>query len=182
MAETARELIRLDHGAAREELRDPVAGDGLLHPLALAALAALVVNDHLLKPMLPGLLTGKLSDVAGLLLAPLVVVAAIELGAAVIGRRASPHRGALIAICLIIGAGFAVVKTTAAGALALGSLLGVGQWLAASLASPVLGMPPPPAVADVAVDPTDLVALGSVLVALGVSLRRRRLLTTAGWR
>jgi hypothetical protein len=43
-------------------------------------------------------------------------------------------------------------------------------------------MPPPPAVADVVVDPTDLVALVSVLVALAISLRRRRLLTAAGWR
>lgn len=181
MAETARELIHLDGRAADEGQREPVPGDGLLHPLALAALGLLVVNDHLLKPMLPGLLTGKLSDVAGLLLAPLVVVAAIELGSAAVGRRWSPDRRWLIAICVLVATGFAVVKTTAAGAVVLGSALGAGQWLGGVVASPLLGMPPPPAVADVVVDPTDLVALGSVLVALTVSLRRRRLLTATGW-
>jgi hypothetical protein len=182
MAETARELLHLHRRADDEGEQDAAAGEGLLHPLALASLLVLVVNDHVLKPMLPGLVTGKLSDVAGLLLAPLVVVAAIELGSAAVGRRSSPDRRGLIAICVLVAAGFAVVKTTTAGAVALGSLLGAGQWLGGMLTSPLLGMPPPPAVADVVVDPTDLVALGCVLVALAVSLRRRRLLTAAGWR
>jgi hypothetical protein len=182
MAETARELIHLDRRATGAGEQQPVAGDGLLHPLALAALALLILNDHLLKAMLPGLLTGKLSDVAGVLLAPLVVVAAIEIGSAAIGRQTSPGRRGLIAICTLVAVAFAVVKTTPVGAVALGSVLGIGQWLGGVLASPLLGMPPPPAVADVVVDPTDLVALGSIVAALAISLRRCRLRAAAGWR
>src|SRR5690606_32162865 len=47
----------------------------LLHPLFGAALLVLVVNDHVLKGAgaLPPLVTGKLSDVAGLLVAPAVL-------------------------------------------------------------------------------------------------------------
>lgn len=49
-----------------------------LHPAPLAALAVLAVNDHVLKGSgwLPGWLTGKLSDFAGLLFFPLLVTAA----------------------------------------------------------------------------------------------------------
>src|SRR5919108_3596562 len=89
MAATARELMLHQRAPqARDIARAP--GDGLLHPLVLVALAALVVNDHLLKPTFPGVVTGKLSDVAGLLLAPVVAVAAIELVAAAAGRDYSP--------------------------------------------------------------------------------------------
>ncbi|MEM6930606.1 MAG: hypothetical protein AAF602_26955, partial [Myxococcota bacterium] len=44
----------------------------LSHPLWLASLGLLVVNDHVLKGagLLPGMLTGKLSDFAGLIVAP----------------------------------------------------------------------------------------------------------------
>ena len=44
----------------------------LLHPVWLGALAVLALNDHVLKGsgLLPDLVTGKLSDVAGLMVAP----------------------------------------------------------------------------------------------------------------
>ncbi len=42
----------------------------LLHPTWLAALAILLLNDHLLKGAIAGPVTGKLSDLAGLYLAP----------------------------------------------------------------------------------------------------------------
>jgi hypothetical protein len=45
-------------------------GAWLGHPATVIALLVLVVNDHLLKAALPGLVTGKLSDAAGLVLAP----------------------------------------------------------------------------------------------------------------
>ena len=50
----------------------------LLHPLPLAAIALTALNDHLLKGSgaLPGWLTGKLSDFAGLFFFPIAVVAA----------------------------------------------------------------------------------------------------------
>ena len=54
--------------------------DALLHPLPLMALALLLVNDHVLKPNVPSFLTGKLSDVAVLLLLPFVFLAVWEVG------------------------------------------------------------------------------------------------------
>jgi hypothetical protein len=153
--------------------RLPMAGDGLLHPLALAALALLIVNDHLLKAMLPGPITGKLSDAAGLFLAPILVVAAIELCLAAAGRRRSPGRRGLVAICAGIVAVFTAVKTTAIGAVLLGAALGIGQWAGGVILTPLLGSPPPPAIAPVALDPTDLLALPAVAAALVLCLHRR---------
>jgi hypothetical protein len=45
----------------------------LSHPLTVLALVTLVLNDHVLKAAFPGWWTGKLSDVAGLVLAPPLV-------------------------------------------------------------------------------------------------------------
>ncbi|HEX4514247.1 MAG TPA: hypothetical protein VH054_11945 [Polyangiaceae bacterium] len=45
----------------------------MLHPLTLVSLALLVMNDHFLKWAHPSWLTGKLSDVAGMILAPIVL-------------------------------------------------------------------------------------------------------------
>jgi len=52
----------------------------LLHPLPLAAILVTAVNDHLLKGsgLLPGWLTGKLSDFAGLFFFPLLVAAVLR--------------------------------------------------------------------------------------------------------
>ncbi len=47
----------------------------LRHPGWWCALAVLVLNDHVLKRALPSALTGKLSDVAGLIVAPVLVAA-----------------------------------------------------------------------------------------------------------
>ncbi|MEM9463418.1 MAG: hypothetical protein AAGF11_55260 [Myxococcota bacterium] len=49
----------------------------LLHPLWLGSLAVLVLNDHVLKgaSLLPGVVTGKLSDLAGLVVAPVLLAA-----------------------------------------------------------------------------------------------------------
>jgi hypothetical protein len=52
----------------------------LLHPLPLAAILVTALNDHLLKGsgLLPGWLTGKLSDFAGLFFFPLLVAAVLR--------------------------------------------------------------------------------------------------------
>lgn len=53
------------------------AAAALRHPLFWVALGVLVLNDHVLKGagVLPGLVTGKISDFAGLIVAPLVFTA-----------------------------------------------------------------------------------------------------------
>ena len=66
-------------------------GRWLGHPATVIALLVLVVNDHVLKAAYPGWVTGKLSDAAGLVLAP-------PLLAAVLGLRG--RRIALIAAVL----------------------------------------------------------------------------------
>ncbi|MEO7094830.1 MAG: hypothetical protein ABI175_16345 [Polyangiales bacterium] len=117
----------------------------LLHPVALAALAVLIVNDRFLKAAWPSWWTGKLSDVAGMMFFPLLL-------AAVVGRR---HRRACIVVTMIA---FALVKL----------------WPpATALCEHVLGLFNGGDVAIVR-DPTDLVALpfalwctGSVAVSTG---------------
>lgn len=58
----------------------PLPVGELLHPGALAAVAVLVLNDWWAKRHHPSWLTGKLSDVAGLVMAPLALSAAIGCG------------------------------------------------------------------------------------------------------
>lgn len=59
--------------------RRPHAASVLLHPLWLASLATLALNDHVLKgsALLPDVVTGKLSDVAGMIVAPALLAAAL---------------------------------------------------------------------------------------------------------
>ncbi|MGW3892907.1 hypothetical protein ACWD69_29890 [Micromonospora chokoriensis] len=84
----------------------PTTLSWLCHPTTLLALVLLVVNDHVLKPAFPGLLTGKLSDVAGLVLAPPLVAVLLTL---LVPRL--PARTAAVAGLVAVGAGFAVVKS-----------------------------------------------------------------------
>jgi hypothetical protein len=115
----------------------------LAHPITLTALVLLVVNDHLLKEAYPGVVTGKLSDVAGLVLAPPLLASLAGLTI----RR--PRADVVAAVSTVVVAlGFAWAKTTAAGAAAASA-----AWSIVAPGSVVL------------VDPTDLLAL----CALGLS-------------
>ena len=64
----------------------PRPADGLLHPVVIGALVLLAVNDQVLKASAPGPLTWILSDVAGLIVAPL----ALDARAAVAQHRKEP--------------------------------------------------------------------------------------------
>ncbi|MEU5913069.1 hypothetical protein [Micromonospora sp. NPDC047527] len=92
-----------------EKARDgaPTTLSWLCHPATLLALVVLVVNDHVWKAAFPGLVTGKLSDVAGLVLAPPLVAVLLTL---VVPRM--PARIAAVAGLVAVGAGFAVVKSS----------------------------------------------------------------------
>ncbi len=72
----------------------------LLHPLWWVALGLLALNDHALKPMglLPGWLTGKLSDVAGLVVAPVMLAAMLRT------RTVAARAGAFAAVTLAFAA------------------------------------------------------------------------------
>jgi hypothetical protein len=54
-------------------------GELLQHPLYLSGLFALLVNDHYLKRVHPGLVSGRLSDFAGLCVFPALLVSLLEL-------------------------------------------------------------------------------------------------------
>jgi predicted cation transporter len=95
--------------------RAAVRSSLLAHPVALLALVTLVVNDHLLKTAAPGFLTGKLSDVAGLVVVPVLVAELV----AVAGRRVGRREGAPSMVpwtAFATGLGFAAVKLTPIGA------------------------------------------------------------------
>lgn len=59
--------------------RDTAAGGALLHPVMLLSLVVLVVNDHVIKRHWPGVLSGKLSDFAVMVLLPLFLHGVAEL-------------------------------------------------------------------------------------------------------
>ncbi|NKE60653.1 hypothetical protein FXN61_29230 [Lentzea sp. PSKA42] len=116
------------------------------HPLTVGATAVLLLNDHVFKQAWPGLVTGKLSDVAGLVVAPAVL-------GLLFGLFRAGRIGAAAAT-LLTGAGFAWVKLTTAGA-------GV-----ASAAWSVVNGP-----SVVLADPSDLVALPALGIAWWAWLR-----------
>jgi hypothetical protein len=113
----------------------------LLHPLWLGATLVLALNDHWLKhaDMLPSVLTGKLSDFAGMLVAP-------ALFAALLGVRT--RRGWWLAH-LAVGSVFAALQLSPACATLWSTLM-------AAFAFPW----------QVTSDPTDLLALPLLLVSL----------------
>ncbi|WP_377645185.1 hypothetical protein [Oryzobacter terrae] len=77
-------------------------------PPTVVALVVLLLNDHVWKQQWPGAVTGKLSDVAGLLVAP-------PLLALVVALLRVPGRPTWWALGLT-GVGFTVMKTSDAGA------------------------------------------------------------------
>jgi hypothetical protein len=138
----------------------------LLRPVALLAIALLVINDHVLKARAPGVVTGKLSDVAGLIFFPLLLAAALEQ----VGLRGG--RAAVLVSAIATCVAFAAIKTVPAA----GDLYRVGlaalQWplralaaAAADTALPALGR------ARLMQDPTDLLALPALLIPLALAQR-----------
>jgi hypothetical protein len=148
-------------------------GDALLRPISLAALALLLLNDHVLKHALPGPVTGKLSDIAGVILLPIFLWSAAELVVMARGRWRGPSQKPVALAALATGAMFAAIKLVPAAALGAGWLLGTAQWslsiplrLAAGAALP--GIVP----ATIVVDPTDLLALPCLLIAVRLGRSR----------
>ncbi len=124
----------------------------LLHPAPLAALALLAANDHLLKGsgLLPAVVTGKLSDFAGLVFFPLLATAALDLLLLALARGGLPvdfslRRWKLALACGGTAVLFLAIKLWPAAAVAVARLLGA------------LGFP-----STITVDPTDLVALPAI--------------------
>ncbi|MFI6505022.1 hypothetical protein [Nonomuraea typhae] len=107
----------------------------LCHPATVFAALLLFINDHVLKQAWPGFVTGKLSDVAGLIVAPALL-------SLLLLRRAD------LTATLLTGTLFTLVKTTHTGA-----ELASQAWTLAAGPSRILA------------DPTDLLALPALALA-----------------
>lgn len=105
----------MDRGSGEWAARWPVALRWLGSPVTILALVVLVLNDHVWKGQWPGVVTGKVSDVAWLVVAP--PLAALVLALAPKVRR--PERAAL----WLTGVVFLVVKATPVGAAAASAVL-----------------------------------------------------------
>ncbi len=126
---------------------------GLLHPTALAAIAALVINDHLLKDAYPSWLTGKLSDIAGMVFFPL-------LAAALLAPLVRITRDRLLSACVIAtGIGFAAIKLWEPATVVCEHVLGLLQLSAGRV--------------QIVRDPTDLLALPALAFPLSRAVRGR---------
>ncbi len=149
------------------------AGDGMLHPVAVAALIVLALNDHVLKHAFPGVVTGKLSDVAGMVFFPLLLVALVELAQRAAGRFVAPSPRAVVVAVVATGVVFAAVKVSDDAALVWRYALAALQWPAHALAALVDGhtLPALRPVLHV-VDATDSAALPALVVPLVTGRRR----------
>jgi hypothetical protein len=143
--------------------------DALVHPVPLAALALLLANDHIFKVTNPGWLSGKLSDFAGLILVPFVLLAAWDLvRLALPALPAAGPRVALASVIVVVVA-FTVIEVVPLGSDVYRVSLGVAQWpfrvLAALVASqPLAGPAPVQATSDL----SDLVTLPAAMVVLAM--------------
>jgi hypothetical protein len=149
-----------------------IAARSLTHPLALGAIALLVINDHVLKQAMPGVVTGKLSDFAGLAFFPLLLAAGAE--------YAGVRRGmaTIIAAAIATAVVFSAIKLwTPAGELYRVGLP-VLQWpFRAVHALVTTGVLPGLTRVPLAADPTDLVAL--VALAMPVAIARRQAVSSS---
>jgi len=128
----------------------------LTHPVTFVALLLLIVNDHVLKAMWGTWWTGKLSDVAWLVVGP-PLLATIMVGTAsgLGGRRPSARSCTWVSLA-VVGAVFVVVKSTVVGAAFASAALTV-------LAGPSI----------VLRDPTDLLTLPALALARVVARSTR---------
>ena len=119
----------------------------LVAPLPLAAAALVLVNDRVLKGAFPGLVTGKLSDVAGAFVLPLFLSALLAL----VTRW--PLRARLAAGTAFTVIAIAAVKLSPVAAGATARALDA-MWVPLGLSR-----------AQIVVDPSDLVAAPLALAA-----------------
>lgn len=133
---------RQDVGDVRRALR------WLGAPASLAALALLALNDHVLKAAAPGIVTGKLSDIAGLVVAPPLLAVGLALLRVPLS---APTALVVTAVC------FALAKTTEWGVDTVNTVWSLAGWPTHILR-----------------DPTDLVALPALLLSAHVARTERR--------
>lgn len=141
--------------------------------MILVALAVLVVNDHVLKSVAPGPLTGILSGLAGLVLTPALLVAGVELASSVRARWVGPSVRPMLGACLLVGTAYAAVELVPLATDLYRWTWGALQWPGASALALAEGGRLPAVVPVRAVaDPADLLALPVLLVPIVIQARR----------
>lgn len=134
-------------------------GDLLLSPWALVSVAIILINDHVLKDAFGNTMTGKLSDIAGVFLFPLLLLSVLE-----VPRRSLVGRAAIAWSIAVTGIGFAAVKMVAPVGDTYEWVIGFLRWAAAGLRGNLLPI-------LVVRDPSDLwvlpILLASYLVIRG---------------
>lgn len=146
-----------------------------MHPLPMAAVLLLAINDHWLKQAHPSALTGKLSDFAGLFFFPLLLEAFVEVALAWGRRYRGPSMRRLVPLVLVTGASFGLMKTTELGVRVYGVGLGALQWPFRAFGALLRQQAVPPfAEAGLIRDPSDLVALLALFGTLAFGRARAR--------
>jgi hypothetical protein len=142
--------------------RSSVRGDALSHPVSVAAIAVLLINDHLLKATMPGWFTGKASDFAGLVFFPLLLVSLVEIARSALRDEATQRRSDLLACVSLTGIVFTLVKLDPTA----------GHWYSIVwgwLSAPIHGSVAPVALVQ---DRTDLWALLALVIAWWIGRAR----------
>ncbi len=156
----------MSRASSRPASHEAAPAEGILHPIAIAALLVMGVNDHCAKAAYPGFVTGKLSDFAGVCFFPFLLVALAELAG--FEGRARLSRIAGIATASV----FLLVETSPLAGAAYAWGLGALQWPVWASFAALRGEAAPlwGAVPHV-VDAADLIALPMAGVAWGVGRR-----------
>ncbi len=146
-------------------------GDLLLSPWVGIALIVLVLNDHVLKARFGGMITGKLSDVVGVFVLPLLTLALVEVARYAFGLRwLSGRRDVLIHVA-VVGFGFAAVKTIPAVDRAYEYMVGLLRTIVRFSTDPVTPILVYPDTTDLLVLPV-LVGTYALVVSREASRRR----------
>lgn len=148
--------------------------ESLSHPASIAAVALLLLNDHVLKSAWPSWTTGKLSDVAGMVFFPLLLAALAELFLPL--RRLTHHR--VMAACIgATAAVFTAVQLFPAATNAYSEIMGALQWpLRLALDSTAH-----PSKVMITPDPSDLFTLPALAIAWRIAETARHHIGDA-WR
>jgi hypothetical protein len=142
---------------------------------AIAAVLLLVLNDHVLKRAYPGFVTGKLSDVAGMIFFPVLLTTLVWTLVPSRHRSDPVFDRVLVTACLATALVFALTKTTLVGNDAYRFVWGAMQWPYRALRALAHGRAMPGIARVVLVrDPSDLLAVPFVGVAYLAAARRAR--------
>jgi hypothetical protein len=147
-------------------------GEVLLHPAALCALALWAFNDHVLKKWSPGLISGKLSDVASQIFFPLLATSLILL--LLPNPSLRMHRAILISAAVATATVMATIKTLDSAAWVYRWGLGAAQWPIYTF-NALVHLHAPPALQPVALtmDLTDLYTLPAAAIAVAIGWHSR---------